>query len=136
MKFVELKFVKIVLLALLLSLSSVALADTVTPKKSSEIPSNEKDFVTRINGFDKAQIIEQLGEPSQKEDIQSAAGKLVASIWQYHYLNTDEKGEYYQTTELDFMNDKVVMVVFMNNDGSEKKAETNSSPQSNPSPTK
>jgi hypothetical protein len=134
MKFVELKFVKIVLLALLLSLSSVALADSATPKKSSEIPSNEKDFVTRIHGFEKAQIIEQLGEPSQKEDIQSASGKLVASIWQYHYLNTDEKGEYYQTTELDFMNDKVVMVVFMNNDGSEKKAETNSSPQSNPNP--
>jgi len=34
-------------------------------------------------------------------------------------LNTDEKGDYYQTTELDFINDKVVMVVFMNNDGSE-----------------
>ena len=67
----------------------------------------------------KAKIIEQFGEPSNVEDIASAAGKPVASIWQYHYLNTDEKGEYYQTTELDFINDKVVMVVFMNNDGSE-----------------
>jgi hypothetical protein len=114
---------KLVTFALLFSISGFAFAGTENAAKSTEIPTNEKDFVASINGFEKAKIIEQLGEPSQKEDIQSASGKLVASVWQYHYLNTDEKGEYYQTTELDFMNDKVVMVVFMNNDGSEKSTE-------------
>jgi hypothetical protein len=110
---------KLATFALLLSFLGVAFAGTETTKPSSDIPTNENEFVAKINGFEKAKIIEQLGEPSKKEDIQSASGKLVASIWQYHYLNTDEKGEYYQTTELDFMNDKVVMVVFMNNDGSD-----------------
>lgn len=110
---------KLVSIALLLSLSGLAFADTESATQSKEIPTSEKEFIASINGFEKAKIIEQLGEPSQKEDIESASGKPLASIWQYHYLNTDEKGEYYQTTELDFMDDKVVMVVFMNNDGSE-----------------
>jgi hypothetical protein len=89
------RMMKLATLVFLLSFLGVAFAGTETAKPSSDIPTNEK------------------------EDIQSASGKLVASIWQYHYLNTDEKGEYYQTTELDFMDDKVVMVVFMNNDGKE-----------------
>ena len=110
---------KLVTLALLLSLSSLAFAAPENVAPSSDIPTNEKDFIASINGFEKAKIIEQLGEPSKIEDVATASGKPVASIWQYHYLNTDEKGEYYQTTELDFINDKVVMVVFMNNDGSE-----------------
>ena len=110
---------KLVTFALLLSLSGFAFAATETATAPSEIPTNEKDFVALINGFEKAKIIAQLGEPSKVEDVQSSSGKTFASIWQYHYLNTDEKGEYYQTTELDFIDDKVVMVVFMNNDGSE-----------------
>ena len=73
----------------------------------------------RIQGFEKAQIIQEFGEPSKVEDLKTNDEKVVASIWQYHYLNTDANGEYYQTTELDFLDDKVVMVVFMNNDGTE-----------------
>ena len=110
---------KLVTLALFLSLSGLAFAEAQVAAPASDIPTNEKDFIASINGFEKAKIIEQFGEPSNVEDIATASGKPVASIWQYHYLNTDEKGEYYQTTELDFINDKVVMVVFMNNDGSE-----------------
>ena len=110
---------KLVTFALLFSLSGLAFAEAQVAAPASEIPTNEKDFIASINGFEKAKIIEQFGEPSNVEDIATASGKPVASIWQYHYLNTDEKGEYYQTTELDFINDKVVMVVFMNNDGSE-----------------
>ncbi|MFM1911888.1 MAG: hypothetical protein RJB18_1279 [Pseudomonadota bacterium] len=110
---------KLVTFALLLSLSGLAFAEAQVAANASDIPTNEKDFIASINGFEKAKIIEQFGEPSNVEDVATAAGKPVASIWQYHYLNTDEKGEYYQTTELDFINDKVVMVVFMNNDGSE-----------------
>ena len=110
---------KLVTFALLLSLSGLAFAEAQVAAPASDIPTNEKDFIASINGFEKAKIIEQFGEPSNVEDIATASGKPVASIWQYHYLNTDEKGEYYQTTELVFINDKVVMVVFMNNDGSE-----------------
>ena len=112
---------KLVTFALLLSLSGLAFAEVgnTTSTSASDIPTNEKDFIASINGFEKTKIIEQFGEPTKIEDIASASGKPVASIWQYHYLNTDEKGDYYQTTELDFINDKVLMVVFMNNDGSE-----------------
>ena len=110
---------KLVTFALLLSLSGLAFAEAQVAAPASDIPTNEKDFIASINGFEKAKISEQFGEPSNVEDIATSSGKPVASIWQYHYLNTDEKGEYYQTTELDFINDKVVMVVFMNNDGSE-----------------
>ena len=112
---------KLFTFALLLSLSGLAFAEVgnTTSTSASDIPTNEKDFIASINGFEKTKIIEQFGEPTKIEDIASASGKPVASIWQYHYLNTDEKGDYYQTTELDFINDKVVMVVFMNNDGSE-----------------
>jgi hypothetical protein len=37
----------------------------------------------------------------------------------YHYINTAADGTYYETTELDFIDDKVVMVAFLNNDGAE-----------------
>ena len=85
-----------------------------------EIPTTEKEFVDAINKYDKVKIIEQLGEPAKADDIKlKDSGKIVASIWHYHYLNTAEDGTYYQTTELDFIDGKVVMVVFLNNDGSE-----------------
>lgn len=91
-----------------------------TPANQSEIPTAERDFVKAINGFDKAKIIAQFGEPAKAEDVKiKDTTKIVASIWHYHYINTAPDGTYYQTTELDFIDDKVVMVVFMNNDGSE-----------------
>ena len=91
-----------------------------TPSSATEIPTIERDFVNAINGFDKAQIIAQFGEPAKADDVKiKGTSKVVASIWQYHYINTTADGTYYQTTELDFINDKVVTVVFLNNDGSE-----------------
>lgn len=107
---------KSLFIALLLALSGSAIAEANEAPVSKEIPTTEKEFVASINGFDKAQIIEQLGEPSNMNDITNAkTGKLEASIWHYHNINTDEKGEYYKTTELDFIDDRVVLVVFMNN---------------------
>ncbi|MGZ8251868.1 MAG: hypothetical protein ACXW1P_05670 [Methylophilaceae bacterium] len=107
---------KSLFVALLLALSGSAIAEANEAPVSKEIPTTEKEFVATINGFDKAQIIEQLGEPSNMNDITNAkTGKLEASIWHYHNINTDEKGEYYKTTELDFIDDRVVLVVFMNN---------------------
>lgn len=91
-----------------------------TPATKTEIPTAERDFVKAINGFDKAKIIAQFGEPAKAEDVKiKDTTKVVASIWHYHYINTAADGTYYQTTELDFIDDKVVMVVFMNHDGSE-----------------
>lgn len=95
--------------------------DSEAQNTKAEIPTLERDFVNAINGFDKAKIIAQFGEPSLAEDVKiKDSSKVVASIWQYHYINTAEDGSYYQTTELDFIDDKVVMVVFMNHDGTEK----------------
>ena len=87
---------------------------------AAEIPTLERDFVNAISGFDKAKIIAQFGEPAKSDDVKiKGTGKVVASIWQYHFINTTPDGTYYETTELDFINDKVVQVVFINNDGAE-----------------
>lgn len=86
-----------------------------------QIPTAEKEFVNNINNFTKAQIIEQFGEPAKADDIKlKDSGRVVASIWQYHNINIAPDGSYYPTTELDFIDDKVVQVVFLNNDGSER----------------
>jgi hypothetical protein len=103
-----------------LLLSGAAFAGASGSSAEDTIPTTEREFVNAINGFDKNKIVEQFGEPSKKDDLGTLQdGKSPASIWQYHYLNTDVNGAYYQTTELDFVDDKVVMVVFMNNDGEE-----------------
>jgi hypothetical protein len=87
----------------------------------TEIPTEEKAFVAAINKFNKAKIVELLGQPARADDVKvKGSGKVVASIWHYHNINTDENGVYYPTTELDFVDDNVVQVVFLNNDGSDK----------------
>ncbi len=109
-------------LSFLLVFSGAAIAgNTADNPLPSEIPTSEKEFVAIINQYDKAKIIEQFGEPAKREDMKIASsGEIVASIWQYHFINTNSDGAYYETTELDFLGDKVVMVVFMNHDGQEK----------------
>jgi hypothetical protein len=101
--------------------ASVALADdTNTTPATGKLPLEEKAFVDAINKFDKAKIIAQLGKPAKEDDVKMKdSGKVVASIWQYHNLNKAADGTTYQTTELDFVDDQVVQVVFLNNDGSE-----------------
>lgn len=97
-----------------------AIAEESPSTTNGNIPTLEKDFVNSINKFSKEQIIAQFGEPAKADDVKvKTTGKVVASIWQYHYINTAEDGSYYETTELDFIDDKVVMVAFMNNDGAE-----------------
>jgi hypothetical protein len=94
--------------------------ETASTTSTGEIPTLEQDFVNTINKFSKEQIIAQFGEPAKADDVKiKQTGKVVASIWQYHYINTDINGAYYQTTELDFIDGKVVMVAFLNNDGAE-----------------
>ncbi|MDO9394730.1 MAG: hypothetical protein Q7T42_12225 [Methylotenera sp.] len=104
-------------------------------KDTTEIPTLERDFVNAIHGFDKAKIIAQFGEPAKADDVKiKGTQKVVASIWQYHFINTAPDGSYYETTELDFIDDKVVQVVFINNDGYEgsDKAQTFEVPTTSP----
>lgn len=111
---------KALLAATLLAISGIAMAGEVeapaTEKQVREIPTSEKEFVEHIKTVDKEQILEQFGEPSIRDDVVTPDGEVVASVWHYRYLNTDDSGAYYKTTELDFVDDKVVMVVFMNHD--------------------
>ena len=112
-------------LAVLLSsttfFANICLADDVKAAPAAgKIPTEEKAFVDAINKFDKTKIIAQLGKPAKEDDVKlKDSGKIVASIWQYHNLNTAADGTLYQTTELDFVDDQVVQVVFLNNDGSD-----------------
>lgn len=101
------------------SLIQTATADEASSSKDA-IPTMEQDFVKAINQFSKAQILAQFGEPAKSDDVKvKGSGKVVASIWLYHFINTAADGSYYETTELDFIDDKVVMVAFLKNDGSE-----------------
>lgn len=89
------------------------------------LPTEERAFVNAIELLDKKAIVAQLGEPAKADDVKiKGSNRIVASIWHYHNINTDENGVYYQTTELDFIDDKVVQVVFLNNDGSETTQES------------
>lgn len=122
---------KLVFIALLIT-SAISMADEAQTKPLSpttpivkELPTTEKEFVDAINSFTKEEIIAQLGEPAKAEDVKlKDSGKIVASIWYYHNINTAPDGSYYPTTELDFIEGKVVQVVYMNNDGTESE-ETN-----------
>jgi len=102
---------------------SPASAETKTEaatEKAAEIPTEERAFIDAINQYDKKEIIAQFGEPAKADDVKvKGTNRIVASIWHYHYINTNAEGTYYETTELDFIGDKVVQVVFLNNDGSE-----------------
>ena len=109
------------LAALLAStLSSAVYADEAkTQLLSNGIPTEEKAFVDVINKYNKASIVAQFGEPAKAEDVKiKDSGKIVATIWHYHNINTAADGSFYPTTELDFIDDKVVQVVFLNHDGS------------------
>jgi hypothetical protein len=107
------------LLATNILFTGISFADEAPPS-IAKIPTEEKAFVEAINQHNKASIVAQFGEPAKAEDVKvKGSGKIAASIWQYHNLNTAEDGSFYPTTELDFIDDKVVQVVFLNNDGSE-----------------
>jgi hypothetical protein len=113
----QLAFISLLLSNMFFAAQSMA---EEAPAKPAVIPITEQDFVKAIHGFDKAKIIAQFGEPAKAEDVKiKDTTKVVASIWHYHNINKAADGSFYQTTELDFIDDKVVMVVFMNHDGSE-----------------
>lgn len=84
---------------------------------SDEIPLTEQAFVDRMKTADKALIVAHLGEPATAVEVtDEETGLVMGAIWHYHYLNTSDEGEYYKTTELDFVGDRVVTVVFSMSD--------------------
>lgn len=98
--------------------------ESPTPATKINIPIEERAFVDAINGFTKEQIVAHFGEPSKADDVKiKGTNRVVASIWQYHNINKAENGVFYPTTELDFIDDKVVQVVFLNHDGEEMPAQ-------------
>lgn len=89
-------------------------------KAAAGLPLDEQGFVDAVGKLNRAQIIALLGEPAKAEDVKlKDSGRVVASIWHYHNINKDARGEFYPTTELDIIDDQVSVVVFLNNDGSE-----------------
>lgn len=79
------------------------------------LPTDEQGFVIAIEEMDKDSIVAELGEPKKAEDVKiKGTNRIVASIWYYEFINTNDAGEYYPLTELDFIDDKVVQVVFLN----------------------
>lgn len=104
---------KISSIALLLLLSTSAFAG------SKQIPTDENGFIDRIKSVTKDDIVAQFGEPVEKRDLRDfSTGEVFGAVWHYNKLNTSaDKGEFFQMTELDFVGDRVVTVVFMNNDG-------------------
>jgi hypothetical protein len=81
------------------------------------LPTGEQAFLGEIHSISKSVVLERLGDPGNIMDIRDRdSGEVVGTAWQYHYLNTTEDGDYYKTTELDFVGDRVVTVVFSNTD--------------------
>jgi len=65
------------------------------------LPTEEKAFVKAIRNFDRKAIIAQWGEPAKADDVKiKGTNKIIASIWHYHYVNTDENGNYLIDVEL------------------------------------
>ena len=105
---------KMLLALLLLLLSSLATA-------KDELPLNEHGFVDAIKTMKTTKIAELLGAPSKHYELKDErTGNVIGQVWQYEYLNTSEEGEYYRGTELDIVDDRVVTVVFMNNEEQER----------------
>ena len=105
---------------LLAGLASVLMMASVSAMAGGNAPKDERTFVDTVGKMKRAEIIALLGEPDKAEDIKlKDTGRVVASIWHYHNINVDAKGEFYPTTELDLIGDQVSVVVFLNNDGSD-----------------
>lgn len=103
-------------------------APTESQASKRLLPTDEQGFVIAIEEMDKASIVAELGEPKKAEDVKiKGTNRIVASIWYYEFINTNDAGEYYPLTELDFIDDKVVQVVFLNDgdlDAEEKEGQS------------
>ena len=82
-----------------------------------ELPTEETAFVDAVQHMRKDKIAEFLGEPANAIEVKDKrSGELIGYIWNYSYINTSPEGDYYKTTELDFVGDRVETIVFSNED--------------------
>jgi hypothetical protein len=117
------------LVVALLSVSGSVLAEG----SAGKFPEDEQGFVDAVGKLNRSQLVALLGEPARAEDVKlKDSGRVVASIWHYHNINKDAQGAYYQTTELDLIDDQVSVVVFLNNDGSDNSSGQSYEVQPNP----
>lgn len=112
----------------LVALSLLVLTSTALATEVDSIPTKETAFVDAIQYIPQAKIAELLGDPAYIYTIRNKEGQAVGAIWHYHYVTTTDDGEYYKTTELDFVGDKVSTVVFINNSTEDFMAEAFTSP--------
>ncbi len=99
---------KAILAALVLFLPAVAFAD-------GALPLDETNFVAAVQNLTKDQIVALLGEPTTAIEVKdNSTGELVGYAWDYDHLNTSTTGDYYKTTELDLVDDRVVTIIFSN----------------------
>ena len=112
----------------LVALSLLALTGAALATEVDSIPTKETAFVDAIQYIPQAKIAELLGDPAYIYNIRDKDGQPVGSIWHYHYVTTTDDGEYYKTTELDFIGDKVTTVVLINNSAEDCMAEASALP--------
>jgi hypothetical protein len=99
---------KAILYALVSFLPAVAYAD-------GGLPLDETNFVEAVQNLTKEKIVELLGQPTTAIEVKDQrTGELVGYAWDYDHLNTSDTGDYYKTTELDLVDDRVVTIVFSN----------------------
>jgi hypothetical protein len=96
---------------LMLALAGPTLADI------DSIPTNEEAFLSVIGSVDQENLIELLGDPAEVMILRNQEnGEVVGAIVHYRYINTNNEGEYYKTTELDYLDGRLVTVLFSNSD--------------------
>ncbi|HEY3327071.1 MAG TPA: hypothetical protein VGK14_07845 [Novimethylophilus sp.] len=110
---------------------ALALASPAFAASTDTIPAREPDFVTTVQSLNQDEIAELLGAPAYQYDIRNDEGDVVGAIWHYHHVTAADDGQYYKTTELDFVGGRVVTVVLINTDDSS--ADNDAEPVSLPS---
>ena len=99
-----------------LFLMALAFASPAFAASTDTIPEHEPDFVSTVQSLNQDEIAELLGTPAYQYDIRNPEGDVVGAIWHYHNVTTGDDGQYYKTTELDFVGGRVVTVVLINTD--------------------
>jgi hypothetical protein len=87
------------------------------------LPTEENAFLDVIPHVTPARVAELLGEPAQVSPVlDKDSGEEIGIILHYRYINTNSAGEYYKTTELDYVGNKLMVVVFSNKEIEESAA--------------
>ena len=101
---------KTVIFLLVVAFSHNALAE-------EGLPSKENEFLDVIAWITPQKLVEYLGDPAGVSFVRDKeTGDQVGTIVRYHYINTNDDGEYYKTTELDYLGGRLKTVIFSTSD--------------------